>query len=371
MYWLKNRLHVKSAVDKDQTYRYKLPEIGLYSAFSIRLQAIRYANRSGAATNPMLHDDIDKVEFLSEGTKVIKSMRAREIKALNLFDFRRVGDFQHEERAGGYNMDTLYLLAGRGLYDKEYMFDMSKFRDPELAITNSLDEGTGDGQWTADSLEYQIFGWRAMGAPLPTPKGYMRADERLYYSTTSADTEKAVQITTGKKIRRLLLMGHTVGTTVYGHVKKAELQVDEGVYSPVIIPNPLEWCWQNVLDYDLDILVPKHIYLPDASINNKVDLLMCYPQAVEITQYADATGHSERVRSHDTGLATIVNAAAGELRILSRGAGYLNSILIGFDERPDLANMLDTKPMGVLKLILIEGGATKVVSLVVEEEILY
>ena len=370
MYWLRKLLHTETAVKANQTYRYKLPETGLFSAFSVRCQAQRYATRASTTTNQLLHDAITKVEFLSEGTKVLKSLRPREIKALNLFDFSLVTDWQHGEAEDDYNFDTLYILAGRHLQDKEYMFDMTKLRDPELALTNALTESTAE-YWKADTLEYKIYGWRAMGTPLPTPKGYFRADERVYYTTTAADAEKPIELTTGKKIRRILLMGHTVGTTTYGHIKKAELQVDEGAYSPVIIDHPLEWSSQNVEDYGLDVTVSKSVYLKAFDETEYCDLLMCYPRSIAALPYFTAADASARIINYGNGLAEIQCDVAGYHELTARGIGYLNSLLIGFDKEPTLSDMLDTKPMGILKLILTETAASKVVSVVVEEEILY
>jgi hypothetical protein len=370
MYWLRKLLHQETAVDANTTYRYKLPATGLFSAFSVRCQAQRYANRAATTTNQLLHDAITKVELLSEGTKVIKSLRAREIKALNLFDFRRVGDWQHGENADDFNIDTLYLLAGRHLQDKDYMFDMSRLIDPEIALTNALTEDNAE-YWKANTLEYQIFGWRALGDPLPKPKGYFRADERVYYTTTAADAEKIVEITPGKKIRRILVMGHSVGTTTRGHIKKMELEVDEGVYSPVIIDNPMEWSWQNVLDYMLDTKVVKCVFLKAADQGEDCDVLMAYPQAIMVIPHVDTLDASARVWDFNNGLAEIRCDEPGTHELVAHGAGYLNSLLIGFDKAPDLADMLDATKMGKLKLILTEADPAKVVSVVVEEEILY
>jgi len=370
MYWLRKRLHTETAVDAGTTYRYKLPEVGLFSAFSVRVQAQRYADRASTSTNQVLHDAITKVELLSEGTKVVKSMRAREIKALNLFDFRRVGDWQHGENEDDYNIDTLYLLAGRHLQDKDYLFDMSKLPDPEIAITNSLTEDTAE-YWKADSLEYQIFGWRLMDAAGVYPRGYLRADERTYYTTTAADAEKIVDITTGKRIRRILVMGHTVGTTTYGHIKKMELEVDEGAYSPVVIDNIMEWSWQNVLDYGLDTKVVKCVFLKAVDEDEYCDVLMAYPQAIMVIPHLATADASARVTDFNNGLATIRCDIAGTHELVAHGAGYLNSVLIGFDQEPDLADMLDTAGMGKLKLILTETAASKVVSVVVEELVPY
>lgn len=369
-YWLRKKLHTESAVDAGQTYRYKLPTSGFYSAFSVEFYAQRYATRASTTTNQLLMDAITKVEMLSEGTKVIKSMRAREMKALNLFDFKRVGDWQHGETENDYNMDHVYLLAGRHLQDKEYMFDMSRFLDPELAITNALTEDTAE-YWKADSLTYVIYGWRWMGDPTPSPKGYFKADERVYYDTTADGAEKPIEITRGKKIRRLLVMGHEVGTCIDGHFDKAELMVDDGAYSPVVIDSMTYWAWQNVIDYGLDISVAKTVYVKAASEMEYVDTLMDYPQTCVVTPHIYGSAYYGNVCDYGDGLARIIGNQAGDFDTLWKGSCYLGAILIGFDKAPDLSDMLDTTGMSKLELILTEAAADKTVSLVVEEEMLY
>ncbi|GAJ14919.1 unnamed protein product, partial [marine sediment metagenome] len=83
-YWLRQRLTTVSATVA-QTWRYKLPTTGLFSAFSLRVFCKRDANRDALGLLQMLHEAIDKIEMTSEGVKVLKSMRGREMLALNLY----------------------------------------------------------------------------------------------------------------------------------------------------------------------------------------------------------------------------------------------------------------------------------------------
>lgn len=369
-YWLKQRLHTESKVAVDQTYRYKLPITGFYSGFHIQAQDIREAARDAAARVDFLHDRIDKIELTSEGTKVIKSFRGRECLALNLYDFGRPNEFQNGESDTSYMIDNFFILAGRSLHDKKWMFDMSKFRDPELAITNSVDNTDGVDM-DEDLLEYQIFGWRWIGDPVPHPIGYMRADERLHYNTTGADVEKNVPITTGKKIRRILLMGWEPAHTVYGHIKHIELQVDEGAYSPIIIPNIMAWCIQNKLEYNLNIETVAEFSITEVDVSYDCDVQMCYPQIVVAFPYSSVVDASARTPDFDNGLVDLQVDALAEYMLTAQGTGYLTSILLGFDVEPDLADMLDTKGMASLRLLLTETADTDTVSMVVEEEVLY
>lgn len=369
-YWLRQRLHTESAVTVAQTYRYKLPVTGFFSGFSVRVQNIRDADRNAAALVPMLHEGITKIEMTSEGVKVIKSMRGREMLALNLFDFGRPCEMQDGEGDNEYNMVTFYLLAGRSLQDKKYMFDMSKFTDPEIAITNNLTSDDGE-DWDTTVLQYQIYGWRWIGEPVPTPIGYMRADERLHYDTTGAAVVKPLQITRGHRIRRLLVMGWEPAHTLYGHITRMELEVNEGEYSPVTIDNILEWCWQNKRDYNLDIETWRYpfLYVADAALD--VDACMCYPLTVQATPYVVTADTAIRVHTFDNGRLDVISDEICHAMLNINGVGYMTSLVIGFDQHPELDDMLDTREMSKLELEMTENTSGDTVSVVVEEEILY
>lgn len=369
-YWLRQLLHTEDKVQVDQTYRYKLPTTGFWSAFSVRVQDIRSNDRDDTPLVPMLHERITKVEMTSEGVKVLKSMRAREMMALNLFDFGRPCEMQDGEGNDEYNMFTIYLLAGRSLQDKKWMWDMSKFTDPEIAITNNVDNVDGV-DFDEDVLQYKFFGWRWMGDPIPTPIGYMRADERLYYDTGGTGTVKELTITRGHKIRRLLVMGWEAAHTLAGHFTRLEVEVDEGAYHPVTVDFPLEWCWQNKRDYDLDIEVVRYPFLYGADAHILVDACMCYPLSVQATIFGTDPSEPLGIWGFGNGSLDVWPGCACHATLLIHGVGYLTSLVIGFDKEPELEDMLDTAGMSKLSLEITETIKDKTVSVVVEEEILY
>ena len=347
----------------------KLPTTGLFSAFSLRVECKRERDRDETALTEMLHEAITKIEMTSEGVKVLKSMRGRELLGLNLYDFGRPCEMQDAERAGGYNMVTFYLLAGRSLQDKKYMWNMSMFTDPELAVTNNLTSDDGE-DWDVTSLKYQVFGWRWIGDPVPSPVGYLRADERLHYDTTGANVVKELTITRGHRIRRLQVMGWEAAHTLYDHIKRMEVEVNEGEYHPVTIDNILEYCWQNKRDYNLDIEVWRFPQMYDV-VRLDVDACMCYPLSVQVTPYTVAAVTASRIETYNDGSLQVRCSAACDLQLVSNGVGYLTSLVIGFDKEPELEDMLETRDMSKLALELTEADADDTVSVVVEEEILY
>jgi len=368
-YWLRQRLTSVTATAA-QTWRFKLPTTGLFSAFSLRVSCIRDADRDATTLVQQLWEAIDKIEMTSEGVKVLKSMRGREMLALNLFDFGIPCEMQDGEGNDEYNMCTFYLLAGRSLQDKKYMWDMSRFTDPELAVTNSISsDDTKD--WDVTELKYEVYGWRFIGEPAPIPVGYLRADERLHYDTTGANVVKELTITRGHRIRRLLVMGWEAAHTLYGHIKRMEVEVNEGEYHPVTIDNILEWCWQNKRDYKLNFDVVRYPFLYVADSNLDVDANMCYPLACMGTSYGVALDTSIQVWGFDNGRMDIRAGDACHANLVITGVGFLTSLVIGFDKEPELEDMLDTREMSKLALELTETDSADTVSVVVEEEILY
>lgn len=375
-YWLRKLLHTESSVPSDGTYRYKLPVTGLYSAFSVDLYATRFAARAEVDSHDWLRDAITKIEMLSEGTKVIKSLRGAELNALNTFDFKQIPPQHFNDGGVNANMDSLYLLAGRSLQDKEYMFDMSRFADPEIALTNAIRQGAARG-FTDLSLQYKIYGWRWMGDPVPMPKGYFRADERLYYDTTADGTIKPLQITTGKRIRRILVKGWEERHSIAKHFDKLELEVDEGAYSPIVATSMLDLAMQNKLDYGLNLqqLVPVYIYIQGLTM--LVDVFL--PYNAHVAAVMDPLSRGQAIgASIGNGVLDVIareeSAAAfvaTNADCIVDGAGYQRAVLLGFDKAPDLSDMLDTRDMGILKLLITEGDADDTVSVVVEEEVLY
>lgn len=376
MYWLRQLLHTKSSVPSDETYRYKLPTMGLYSAFSVQLQATRYQTRQEVDSQDWLRDAITKIELLSEGTKVLKSLRGAEVNALNAFDFKQIPRAQHNEYDAEYNLDTLYLLAGRSLQDKKYLFDMAKLRDPEIAITNAIREDAARG-FDDESLQYKIYGWRAMGEGLPRPIGYMRADERLYYDTTGAGVIKQLAITTGKRIRRILVKGWEERHSIAGHFTKLELKVNEGEYSPIVVDQMMEFALQNKLDYGLNLQqgIPVYIYIQGLAM--LTDAFIPYHSHVAVAMDPLSRGQTLGVSVGNGVLDVVAREESGAAFVATNadcivdGAGYQRAVLLGFDKEPDLVDMLDTRDMGKLDLEITEADSGDTVSAVVEEEVLY
>ncbi len=375
-YWLKRLMHTESSLASDETYRYLLPTVGLYSAFSVQVQATRYQARAELTTQDWIRDAISRIELIHSGTEVVKSMRGAEVNALNTFDFGRIPPYKHVEDDAVNCIDTLYLLAGRSLQDKEYMFDMARMPNAEIVLTNSIREDAARG-FDDNTLQYKIWGWRWMGDPVPMVKGYMKANERLYYTTSADGVIKPLQIATGRRIRRILVKGWTERQSIASHFDVLELQVNEGEYSPEKHDNMMELAIQNKLDYNLDLRQQLSMY--DHIVNSTVqtDAFIPYHTIVQATMYPARADHNVSASCANGVIDGVIvldstgSFTGSNIEIAVDGAGYQRAVLLGFDKEKDLSDMLDTRGMGKLELEITENNASRVISVVVEEEVLY
>ncbi len=375
-YWLKRLLHTEASVPSDDTYRFPLPSVGLYSAFSVQLYATRYQDRAELTTQDWLRDAITRIELIFSGTEVVKSMRGAEVNALNTFDFRQIPRHKHGESNGESNFDTLYLLAGRSLQDKRYMFDMSRLPNAEIVLTNAIREDAARG-FTDLSLQYKIWGWRWMGDPIPSPVGYMKANERLYYTTSADGVIKPLLIATGRRIRRILVKGWTERVSIASHFDVLELVVGDGEYSPEKHDSMMELALQNKADYGLDLKQNVALYIQAVNDTHQTDAFLPYHSSAVCVVVPARDYHNGSVTIGNgiiDGVIRIDNASAltsSWLEVWCDGAGYQRAVLLGFDQHPELEDMLDTRGMSKLELEITENNASRVVSVVVEEEVLY
>ncbi|GAH84494.1 unnamed protein product, partial [marine sediment metagenome] len=170
---------------------------------------------------------------------------------------------------------------------------------------------------------------------------------------------------------RLLVMGWEAAHTIYGHIKRMEVEINEGEAHPVTIDNVLEYCWQNKRDYNLNIEVIRYPYLYGADAHILVDACMCYPLSVQGTMYGTDPSEPLAIFDFNDGSLDVWPGVACYATLLIHGVGYLTSLVIGFDKEPDLEDMLETRDLSKLALELTETDTGDTVSVVVEEEILY
>lgn len=369
-YMQRHRLTKESDLDNNTTWRHKLPSVGSYTAIEMRINCNREATRTLNTVVYPLESCISKVEVLKAGAEVVKSLTGTQLDAMNYWDLKRPNPRRYRQLDASGNDVVLFLLGGRGFYDKEFGFDFAKLGETFLEYTYNLKEGTAD-YFEANDHDISLYGWRWLGPGAPVFKGYFRDRQLSAWTTSAAAALKAVEIPTGRNIRRVAVQGKTRASTIGGTFTELELQVNKGEYSPVIIKSPFDWCMAEVAEYGLHNQVGGIDYLVSTS---EMDLpyWWSYIESLDACPYAYAGAIDVNVHGI-TIPARVAAAATGavECMFTSRGWGFQKCLRIGFDHEYDLSDSFPTLNMGALDLICTEAAASIEAACFYQDVVLY
>lgn len=369
-YMQRFRLTKESNLDDNTTWRYKLPKVGQYTALEMRINCDRHATRTLNTEVHPLESAISKVELLKAAAEVVISLPGTQLDAMNYWDLGRPNPRRYRQEANTGNDMVLFLLGGRGFYDKEFGFDFAKLGETFLEYTYDLNEG--DPDWfKADDHDISLYGWRWLGPGVPAFKGYFRSRQLSAWTTSADGALKGVAIPTGRNVRRVAVQGKTRATTIGGTFGELELQVNNGEFSPVIIKSPFDWCMAEISEYGLANLLGGIDYAIGVT---EVDLphwfsyiesLLASPfgYAGEINLETHGIGGTCRIKANTTG--------NQEVMFVLRGWGFQKCLRIGFDHEFDLSDSLPTQDMGALDLICTEAAADIAAAAFYQDVVLY
>lgn len=234
-----------------------LPEKGQLSALQVDLAAV-----VAFSTDPGLDmwNIFTKFEVLVDGSKVVKSYDAKQLRALAHYwgmDISQLGWYERHDTSGDKTFWHFPILFGRYWGDKEYMLDMEQYSNPQLRITYDASQTTVDGEtYNASASPYirsavQGLIWRG-GAPSQM-KGYIKSTEIDNWSCV-ASTTRQIEIPRGNNVIGYLQGARYSDDKLIDYIEEMELTFDNG-----------EW---QVLD---------HGYMELQSLDS-----MWYPRPVEI-----------------------------------------------------------------------------------------
>jgi len=369
-YMQRLRITKVSNLDDDSTWRFKLPSVGLYTAFEMRINCNRHATRAANTTVFTLADEISKIEILKGGAEVVKSLTGEQLDAMNYWDFKRPNARRYRQEAATGNDLTLFVLGGRGLYDKEYGFDMARLGETYLEYTYDLSEGVAE-HFEANDHDVSLYGYRWMGPGVPSFRGYFRDRQIASWTTSASSAIKTIAIPVGNPIRRIAVQATTRGSTLGGTFSELEVRVNDGEYSPVIVKSPMDWTMAEVQEYGLENLIGGIEYVVGGVIVDlpywfsyyETLLTNTYGTLALVTTAYGALTLPARIRENAT--------TATEAMFAMRGWGFQKCLRIGFDHEHDGFDLLQTAGMGSLDLVATEAAASKVAKCFVQDVISY
>lgn len=365
-YMQRVRLTKESDLDDNSTLRYKLPAVGQYTAFEMRINCDRYATRAAGTEVHTLADEISKIEILKGGGEVVKSLTAEQLDAMNYWDFKRPNPRRYRQEADTGNDLILFLLGGRGLYDREFGFNMERMGETYLEYTYNFKEDTAE-YFAADDHDVSIYGYRWVGAGAPMFAKYFRDRQLASWTTSATAAIKTINIPVGNPIRRVGIQATTRASTLGGTFTEAELRVNDGEYSPVIIKSLMDWVMAEVQEYGLYNVLGGLDY-QIAVTQMDLPYWFSYYDFIHLDPYA-----ANMEDQHIQGLITLpartlqTTSEAGEFAFSQSGWGFQKCLRVGFDHEPDGFDLLQTAGLGSLDLVLTEAAASKTARVFVQD----
>jgi len=155
-----------------------LPNKGFLSGIELRVSGV--CGNSASDPDVWLHDRLKKIEVIVNGSQVVKSYDARQLKAMMLY--KRTPWLSHDEK----NMNNasckeyFYINLGRWFHDLEYMLDLGKVADPEIRIEYDFTLTTAEGWTNGVAMAAAPSYWFILHLLRDTslvPKGYIKTSE--------------------------------------------------------------------------------------------------------------------------------------------------------------------------------------------------
>lgn len=236
MYWQKRYIEENRALPALAGLEVvDLPNKGLLGGVELQVSAL---HGPGAITQPdlWLHDCLDRVEIIVNGSQVVKSYTGSQILAMNLYD----KTFARPIAPRNYQNTTLheffYLNLGRFYHDEKYMLDLGRVNDPELRIFYNLAK-TGHNGWVNGQAFvmtippfYTVIPHLLRDSDV-IPEGYIRTSE-TYRFTSAPNRRENMTIPRGPVYNGLYLESRYYGEGLGMNLDYVEVNINNGEKIP-------------------------------------------------------------------------------------------------------------------------------------------
>ena len=202
---------------------------------------------------------IDEVALI-DGSEVIQAMTGPEAIALYMFDHGKAPFHWHQELVSMSNYWCIPLTFGRHLADPEYIFDPTKFRNPQIRVTWNLSAVTAvgtAGSWLEDAQAgggLQVSVWAKVMEQGATPKGYLMAKELKEFGT-AASGQDITYLPVDFDIRKVLVRCYKNCGQMNDGVTRIKISQDEDKWIPVDLLADdfifLHYDWFDEMEFDL------------------------------------------------------------------------------------------------------------------------
>lgn len=188
--------------------------------------------RKGNASNtnnPRVERYVSKVEIV-DGSDVCFSMNMEELAALQFYTLH--GLPYHSITCHSYvdgNRIWAKISFGKDDSDNEWMFDPSKFVNPQLKVTYAFTEAAA--HWTDNGQKLTVAAL-VCESPSVNPVAFLMA-KKIYSFVSAASGDVTIDMPRDYPYRAILLESHDATTPIYGQIEHAKISCDIDRFIPL------------------------------------------------------------------------------------------------------------------------------------------
>jgi hypothetical protein len=354
----------------------KLPLSNYIHALYVKVQC---TNGATSAKNQDISDVVDLIEVVANGSDVLFSLTAQEIKRWCLWATGYNLPQVRNERASAVQQMTFPIFFGRGSYDPNFYLRCNALSDLELKVTYS--PTIGATAFTTGTTTIGVFGVMSMGGQ---PGEYLGTftHKTLRAFTSAASGDEQTLIPRGNLLRQLMTYAYEAGVEPASNITniKFDLNNDEQVRVNIgwnelqeinTVDNWIEHI-ENILAFtadnntiDTDVSRISHVSshlqssMSDAQDTfelGRIDAIA--GDTITIDQQAgDITAGSETFAT---------DATSRNHMIAVRGIGLSHAVVLDFAKTGEQA-LLNTAQFDQVRLTLTQGNAGAVVRISTQE----
>ncbi|MBA7651235.1 hypothetical protein ES703_59052 [subsurface metagenome] len=253
MYWQRRYIKEDQAfIGTSGLETIDLPNKGLLSCIELNLAVL-----GGAAANKpnvWIHDALEKLELIVNGSQVVKSLTGSQVLALSMYD----KTFAEAQPPRQYENTTCYekflINLGRFYHDEDFMLDLSKVNDPELRLTFNWGmtghNGWDGGQAFGDTIapKYSCIPHLLRESEI-IPKGFIKTSE-IYRFTSGALKKENMTIPRGPLYNGLYLESRYKWEGLGRNLDYVEVNINNSELIPFRLANQ-EFITQLIRRYGL------------------------------------------------------------------------------------------------------------------------
>jgi len=169
-----------------------------------------------------------------DGSEVIYSMDGACAIALSAYNQGQMPLYWHSDNPGSSQYFCIPIEFGRHLEDQEYIFDPTRFRNPQIRITWNIARLGAVGANAFATGTAQISVWAKVMEEGATPRGYLMSKEIKEFASLAGGDE-ITYLPTDFPMRKVMLRAYAHGGMMTTAVTNIKISQDEDKFIPIDI----------------------------------------------------------------------------------------------------------------------------------------